>query len=649
MLFASIGFTVSAQVTEKAEQPIVISDYFDGVVTYDKYEKQGETIKHKNYLITADKIDRQDTNYFNKFVLEGIYNKNERDQDWKYSFKRLAPSKSAKIDGYKVVQLGTGEEYVIKAKFEKGKANGEWEVENRIIKNSKVDSTTFKAKTEFKENSFLGAFKSVCDSIEIVGEIDEHGFFDGEWVFYQKNNLDKKLSEHRLYEEGVLVKHTFKINDKVFKVNHVGLDKTIGGEDEIWEEVDVSKDYFNIIFKTNFGVENDALSLQETNDLIGKSNAFLKHSIFSFGRHNDVSIWKIDEGKDIVYPKLKVRKFPYTEEEKKLITDGLKLIEESTKIIEDYLNDPQVDINRYSYKEISLYYEVYKIYSRELQKLKNVFEKLNLFTYQYVNRDKILPYLLKEGIQYPDEITYEYSDKKINETYNFPEGISAENRSIKNMKIHLEAINNSLIETKEKAEPIIEKNRKRAEIAEKEDELVKKRDSIIDLFNNIQSREDYNNFHENFKDDVVLFTLDRFKSYASKDIEDRLGKTQHVIDCFETLATLYTNLTDLKIKTKQLEDSYTREVWSPVVYTYMTETIKERIYNAYENILLEKVLNDIKEAIGCEKLDEKMENISILYKEMISIRDRDTSKEERELRRVKDADKILSILNIILN
>ena len=648
-LFISALQPLCAQVTETVEDSITISEHLEGIITYDQYERQGEVIKHKNYLITADKLDRQDTNYFNKLVLEGTYHKNDRDKNWEYSFKRLTPSKSAKIDGYKVVQLGDGNEYVIKAKFDKGNANGDWEVFKRLISNSEIDTTTFKAKTAFKENTFLGTFESVCDSIEINGRIDELGFFDGEWIFHQKKDAKKTVSEHRIYEEGVLVEHRIQIDGNTFKVKHVGLDKTIGGEDEIWEEVNVSEDYFNIIFKTNFGVESDALSLEETNDLIGKSNAFLKYSIFSFGKHDDVNIWKIDDGKDIVYPKLKVRKFPYTDEEKEQIEGGLKLIKESTEIIEDYLNDPQVDINRYNYKEISLYYEIYKVYNRELKKLKNVFEKLNLYTYEYVNRDKILPYLLKDGIQYPDEITYEYDDQKLSEAYEFPEGISSDNRSIKKMNLHLEAINNSLIETKKQVEPIIEKNRKRAEIAEKESELVKKRDSIIDLFNDKENREDYNTYHESFKEDVNAFIMDRFKTYANKDVEERLDKTQFVIDCFKTIGTLYSKLVDLEEKKERIEESYKREVWSPVTYTYMTETIKERIYNAYKNYLLDKVVDDIKKSIGCEKLDEKMENISILYKEMMAIRDRDTSKEERALRRVKDADKILSILNIKLN
>ena len=645
----AIEFSVRAQRIQSKVDSIKLVNGLEGHVVYEIDTRKNEDDFNGSFEFYQSKKDTTREEFAIGVLYEGGFVNDQKEGEWVYTFSRLEPSKLKRVERTNIIYAGTGGRFFIQGEFEKNMAVGEWVSVHQEIELGNPVDTTFLAITNFQENKMTGNFNSWCDSVRIEGEIDENGFLEGVWKFYQTTEDDKLIEEQRTYESGVLVKHQIIIDEKELHVKHIGLDKTVGGDGENWEEVNVSKDYFNIIFKTNFGVESDALSLEETNDLIGKSNAFLKYSIFSFGRHDDVNIWQIEDGKDIVYPKLRVRKFPYTDEEKEQIESGLKLIKESTEIIEDYLNDPQVDINRYNYKEISLYYEIYKVYNRELKKLKNVFEKLNLYTYEYVNRDKILPYLLKDGIQYPDEITYEYDDQKLSEAYEFPEGISSDNRSIKNMSLHLEAINNSLIETKKQVEPIIEKNRKRAEIAEKESELVKKRDSIIDLFNDKENREDYNTYHESFKEDVNVFIMDRFKTYANKDVEERLGKTQFVIDCFKTIGTLYSKLVDLEEKKERIEESYKREVWSPVTYTYMTETIKERIYNAYKNYLLDKVVDDIKKSIGCEKLDEKMENISILYKEMMAIRDRDTSKEERALRRVKDADKILSILNIKLN
>lgn len=647
-LFISALHPLYAQVTETVEDSITISEHLEGIITYDQYERQGEVIKHKNYLITADKLDRQDTNYFNKLVLEGTYHKNDRDKNWEYSFKRLTPSKSAKIDGYKVVQLGDGKEYVIKAKFDKGNANGDWEVFKRLISNSEIDTKTFKAKTAFKENTFLGTFESVCDSIEVNGRIDELGFFDGEWIFHQKKDAEKTISEHRIYEEGVLVEHRIKIDGNTFKVKHVGLDKTIGGEDEIWEEVNVSEDYFNIIFKTNFGVENDALSLEETNDLIGKSNAFLKYSIFSFGKHDDVNIWKIDDGKDIVYPKLRVRKFPYTDEEKEQIKESLEYIQKSKETVNNYLEDPQVDINKHSYKEVALYYEIYITVIDELKHLETVFTFLNRPSYEYINREKIIPYIF-DGINYPDSVSYEYDDKENTESVDFPNKLTSEEATFEKLYKAVKEINDFVKDKDQIVSPIIERNKKRAAIADKEVIAVDKRDSIIDLFTNKNKREKYNDYHERFEPKVNEYTKEVFKRYAQQEIENRIEAIDGLLSCYDALVKLYEEFESLPENEAYIKDLYTRTVWNPYTFTDMEETVKERVYNAFNKQILPYIIEDLFKSITCEKIEDKTKNIKLVYEKMKALREQDTKKIEKEIRRESDVLKIIKAFSLDLN
>lgn len=609
---------------------------------FDEDKKEGEF-----EFYTAEK-DSTDEDFTIGHVYKGTFKDGKKDGAWEYSYNRLRPTRVSKIQDLSIKYNGSGNQFFVQAQFDENSAVGSWKSFYKNIEDGKITDTLFRAQTKFVKNKMAEVFEASSDSMTIQGEINESGFLSGTWSFYQTTKENGVIEEQRVYDEGVLIEHKLIIDEEEYAVKHIGLDQTEGGEGESWKEVNVSESYFNIIYQTNFGVE-DALSLDKSNQLIKRSNQFLKKSIFSFGKYNETKLWTVLNEDDILYPKLRVRSFPYTDKEKENIEKGSELIEKSNALIKEYLEDPQVDINRYNYKEVSLYYEIYKIYKKELTKLKNVFDKLSLPVYEYIDRSEILPHIIEDGINYPEKVEFEYEDKKQEEEYSFPEDISKNDFSIQMLVEHLEVILKSIEETKEEVTPIIEKNKKRAEIADKETELVEIRDSILTLFNDKENREDYNKYHESFKEDIIKFTLDKFKDYANKDVEDRLGKTQSVIDCFKMMASFYSDLVDLKEKVERIEESYTREVWSPVVYTYMTETIKERIYKAYENILLEKVIEDIKSNIDCDKMQEKVENISILYKEMMSIRDRDTSKEERSLRRVKDADKILSILNIKLN
>jgi hypothetical protein len=80
----------------------------------------------------------------------------------------------------------------------------------------------------------------------------------------------------------------------------------------------------------------------------------------------------------------------------------------------------------------------------------------------------------------------------------------------------------------------------------------------------------------------------------------------------------------------------------------MDERVKERVYRAYENILLPKLLQQIQNFDNCANFDKYNQNFKNLYRSMILIRDRDTKEAERLLRRETNPTEIAKILNIEL-
>lgn len=636
------------QNTKIVEDSIEISKNSSGIAIYNIIDKQGEPIKHKNYILSAEYEDKKNTDFLNKLLLEGDFETNKRTKKWHYNFKKLTPVAAAKIDGYKVIQLGNGAEFFIHADFENGAAAGNWTVVDRVISESEVIDTLFIAKAKFKGNTFIDAIESSSDSIAIKGQIDTDGFFDGEWIFYHKDNTDRSVSEHRIYENGVLVAHRIKIDEETFEVNHVGLDQTADEDNELWEEVNVNKNYFNIVFKTNFGVQNNAISLDETNNLIGKSNAFLKYSIFSFGRHNDINIWQIDGGKDIDYPKLKVRKFPYSDEEKKQISAALKDIAASKKIVNNYLEDPQVDINKHSYKEVALYFEIYSKIVDELEQLESLFNLFNHPSYVYINREKIIPYIF-DDINYPDSVSFEYDNKKNTVSVDFPENFSSKKATFEGLYNAVKEITDFIADKDEIVSPIIERNKKRVAIAEQEVLAVDKRDSIIALFSNSNTSESYNDYHEKFKTKVIDFTKEAFKRYAQQEIEARIEAIEGLLRCFDGFIELYEKLESLPEKEAYIKELYTRVVWNPYTFTDMEETVKERVYNAFEKQILPHVIDDLYQSLSCEKVEGKTENIQLVYDKMKELREQDTKQIEKDIKRENDVLKIIKAFGLKLN
>lgn len=623
-----------------------LANGLEGHAMFEYVTKAGNEIKTGDFEFYQSQLDSTNENFAIGLSYEGTYRNNAKTGDWTYSYSRLEPSVLKRLDKTNIIYAGSGKRFGVYGKFNQNKADGEWYSITQEVDFGHVTDTLFLAKCNFDEDQMIGSFEGKRDSITITGEIDEEGFLTGSWIFYQKTKEHGNIEEHRLYENGILVSHLFKIGGEEFSVKHIGLDQTTGEEGEDWKEVNVSREYFNIIYQTNFGVENEKLSLEKTNKLIKQSNNFLKQSIFSFGNHNAIDIWKVDNANNIVYPKLRVRTFPYSEKEKENIEKANEIITSSSDLIKGFLEDPQVDINRYNYKEVSLYFEIYRIYNKELLKLKNIFDRLSLPSYEYIDRSEILPFLIKGGVDYPDEVEYEYKDKKQKESYTFPKGISKKNVSIEKMLEHVEAIYAGLKATKEEVDPIIERNRKRAEIAEKEENLVRLRDSIKDLFENKNKEDDYNEYHERYKTKVVEFTQSEFKKYAQQDIELRIEEIDPLLKCFEEFIGLYTALIEVEEKIERVKEEYTRVVWNPFTFTDMEETVKERVYSAYENKLLPYVFELLDKNLKCENISVKIKNFDLLYNRMLELRQLDTRDLEKELRKTSNVDKVAALFKL---
>lgn len=609
-----------------------------GAVTYTYIKNKSEKIKHQKFSFISNEIDSLSDNFIQQLVIDGSFYKNHKTEEWTFNQTKLRPTTSKGVDGYNVVQLGSGVEKQINALFNEGRATGEWISFSTIIENSKVTDTLYKSTAQFKENKFNGRVKSTMDTLKLEGNV-QNNFFEGDWVFVHKGKNEAK--EIRSYSNGVLIKHELVVNNKTYDIKHVGLDQSFKENDEHWENVTVTKAYFDIILETNFGKINGTRDTTLSSPVIRTSNTFLKASLASFIKHNDHYIWSIENSDTLIeYPKLRVKKFPYSKEEKEKIATALVTLKETKSIIDNFLNDPQVEVNKHSYPEIAKYYEAYTIYKRELAKLNFVFSKLSLSTYEYINREEILPYIF-EGTNFPTIVKYEYEGKENEVSIDFPENLNSNQANIENLSNHLEIFKKKLLEKKEIVEPIIKRNKKRFEIADKEKKLLEKRDSIEKIFSNNWNDPKYNELHTDFKTTIIEYSMSSFKKYAQEDIDDRINHIDAILLCFSELIHFYEQLIEFKNQEIRINELYTRVVWNPYTFTDMEETVKERIYNAYSNHLKPYFYLTLKENFNCAILSNVQHELDTLFTLMRALRNQDTKDLEKSLKRKTKIEEIL--------
>ena len=78
----------------------------------------------------------------------------------------------------------------------------------------------------------------------------------------------------------------------------------------------------------------------------------------------------------------------------------------------------------------------------------------------------------------------------------------------------------------------------------------------------------------------------------------------------------------------------------------MDEDIKKKITSAYSKILEPYFLTEIEQHISCETIEDLNNTITATYKKVLELKDQDTKKLERKLKKEKNPVTVLEMLNV---
>lgn len=77
----------------------------------------------------------------------------------------------------------------------------------------------------------------------------------------------------------------------------------------------------------------------------------------------------------------------------------------------------------------------------------------------------------------------------------------------------------------------------------------------------------------------------------------------------------------------------------------MAEEVKKRIVNAYENILVPYFITTVTEELQCDSAGSLNDQMAHTHQRMLDLRDEDTRKLERRLRRENRPEEVLKLLH----
>lgn len=642
MLFCFQHSFFFAQDTREYAGKYYLSGQLKGRAAYTYQTKNGEKIKEGPFLFRLDLEDSLNINYKEKYQLQGNYKGDQKINEWKFSYSSLYPEEGEYIDDLYIKETASGNIFTIKGDFKDGLANNIWTVTKRKVENSVVTDTNYFSSAEFKKGQFINNIQVQNNTHQLVGEIDNNSFLNGEWIIFH-NDSSRIIIEYRIYNAGILNSHIIEIDGNKYTLNYEGIGN-LNETDNLLSSIPVNDTYFEILKFGSLGsVDEKKVSLSTIDNIQRTTQELITGAFDSLSSLNGYKIW--DGDTPFTLPKAKVKKHPFTIEEETVIRESAKMIQETDNYLNRFLHIAQAEISKNSNDTIAKYYEVCLHYEKAFIKIKTTFKELQKPSFEYVNRSLVIPKIF-DGIDYSDKIIYGINDKNIEVSYSFPKPLKSNEATIISLFAQLKKIRDDIEIINAKVQPILKKEEQRAGLAQDEKKLVEKRDSIIAKFS---KKSTLNEFQKKVSSEVVDYVQKEFKVYAQQPLDKRVKTLSSVLSCFDQFLKLYDQLEKTPKKVAEIKELYTRTVWNPFTMTDMDEIVKERVFNAYQNHILPYLIDQFKENIRCSNIENKTDNIQVLFDRMKELREQDTSELERQLKRISNPKELIEAFQLKLS
>lgn len=653
------GFICSCMAMAHAQQtPLsyageyMLYDSLPGTAFYEFRIQNGDTLKHGKFTFQYFIESYQETDSTYGTVLSGNFLNNIKNGPWEYASKQLAIASDAQALGSKIVYDATGTEFLIFANFQEGKVHGDYELVHRQIVKSEPADTSFYTKMQYQDGNITGKLIGFTPTMHVEGQFDEDGFPDGDWIFTHQLDSSKYMQEIRRYDHGFFSKHFYDLDDRLLEIKHIGFDTLARSGRGMLTRFPATPSYFRALDYTNIVMDTTAISgivdVDSSQQYIANANAFLERVFISPASYRDQYVWQSLEGSDSISSiRVKVSKFAFSEEEVELNKDNEIVLTETQSLINDFLENPNTEVGRYTNKNLNLYYHVLQIYRDRLSRIAPVIKFLADEASEYVDHDAILAHNAVE-ITYPESVIYEFEDQKQTNRYSFPANLTTFKATTLNE--HLTAVFEDVSAIITKTEGTLVDYQAQSDLRLKERRLISLRDSVINLFQNTEERNDFTKLHQDMQDSVSSFLETSFKQYAGLVAYRRLLVVDSLQACYQSYAELYPTLGEYQDKLDKLDLDYTRSIWNAYTYTYMEERMKERLYTVFEETVFPYVWNHLRTDLSCDRLPTDLANIERLLERMAELRMEDTKELEKNLRRSRaDINTYLEILGLSLH
>ncbi|MBW1296449.1 hypothetical protein [Aquimarina litoralis] len=566
-------------------------------------------------------LEKKDTS----FLIKGNFENNLPNGSWTFRFNSFQSNKKSKLEDYQYVVNVSGKQRVVNGEFIEGYPNGTWSYVVQEIIDSKVDKVTFKSSIEFEKGIPQKSFRIEDQDQELVGRFLRNGLAHDRWTLYSDQEVDE--AEAWNFNEGVLER---------IRINKRGNSSEIIIFNDIQSQtktITLDKRYLDIL--------KLKLKPKETPEITNSSILMLLDQNDRYYKSIDTILSDINP---VTFaPKFQVRVpyFPLNISEKKSI-DSLEFWnQKSKKISADLQQDTQLAILKLSDKKVRLLLDsVDAISEKILDPIQKISAYKNDSILSFISRKEIVDKVWLEGIP---TISGLKTEPKIN--------ISTQNKS--NVFFEIEKLSKETLEYLVAIQKELDKKVSKQRREQKAIELEKKMISQLEYLAVVEK-----SFQKDTVPEIYVKTLGTIKENAQKklnkyaalsDVDQKLEYAKELVVCFDALDNIGETIIKLPEQQNEIKEKYQDAVWNPFTATVMNEIVKKRITQAYEQILIPYFLQMVEQEISCDDSIIWIQTVYNTHQRMLEMREENTRKLERKLRREKDPLVILQLFQVSPN
>ena len=575
-------------------------------------------------------LEKNDTS----FSFSGTFEDDYPEGFWQFQFGKFqSESKTEVVDfEYRVAVSGVQER--TSGLVTKGKPNGKWTYTVEQIKNSEVEKTLFKSDIEFDKGIPRRNFSIQGDNNTLVGRFLRNGLAHDEWSLYNGSEPgetedwifdDGLLKEVRSYENGTA--HT----TEVFESSSIGTDTKI---------INLDSGYIKIL----------KIQQQYSSD----STLVFDGKIPGLLRQNAAYYKKIDSilsqlGQSSFLPEFKVRVpyFPLDSVEIIQLDTINERLQNATAISNSFLNDTHLNILKLSDDEAMYYYSLIQAISENfLSPLTKLIQYREEGILDFVKREKLMQNLWPNGFPSKDISVRlatgsdTLSRFKVFELQN-ASAYSFDGENLTKAEQLTKYAAASLAHVEQVLGAKLTKEKQQQELIALEEELIVQNKALQQLIDSIPST----------LAPKYRRAINHIKSVSDKSLEDfskheQLNGAEKLVDCYEQMNMMAKAILALPEQMEEINTAYNDRVWNPFMATLMNEEVKKRITSAYRKNLIPYFLEQINANLSCDSVSELVALIENTHRRMLQLRNEDTARIERKLRKEQDPLKIMQLFNV---